>query len=671
MTPSMHASKQSSPTVSSLTAPTPRRIASRLRTRGRAALLPAGALLLALGCVAPATASPNPSTTVITRYAGIAGAQGSPTPGPATSSDLSYPQSVTVDPSGNLYIVDPGVNQIEKVTPSGTLSIVAGNGQQGLPTPGPATSSKLNNPQQVALDSSGDLYIADDNNHEVEKVTPSGTLSVIAGTGTSGTPTPGPATNSKLNNPTGVAVDSNGNVYICEGGNDEIDKVTPAGTLSVVQGGLNSPYNIAIDSSNNLYIADATNQRIAELTAGGVLSNIAGLGGGLLGFPTAGPATSSRLYYPFGVAVDPSGNVYISDTNAYDLLKVTPGGTLSILAGEGMGLPPTYGGAPASSALRSPYGVAVDSSGVVYIADGTNRTVDRIGPTTPAAPTIISATPGQTSIALSFNPPVSDGTSLIDGYEASTDGGTTWQTITTTSGSGNSLQATLSGLTAGSTYSVLVRADNTSGAGSASAQSSVTLSSPSTSTTSTSTSTSSTTSTTSATSTTTATSTTQATSSTATTSAPVPNSQFTELHAPYVNTTTGAIMLYESVQNPGTLTWRALYRNGTLGQVATAAAVCPAFQETLNGQCRPDWILYGQGSSTVTAVGTVSAAITPGPAARTLLRRARREHRAGVPVAIVVTFQSAYGGAPVTHIVTVLATLHAHGASIARLTSKH
>jgi len=633
------------------------RLTARLRLRGLAALAPAGALFVTLGFLAPAGASATGSV-VITRYAGISGSQASPTPGPATSSHLSYPQGVAVDSSGDLYVADPAANVIEKVTPSGTLSIVAGNGTGGAATAGPALSSKLNNPQQLAVDSSGNLYIADDNNNTVDKVTPTGTLSIFAGTGTAGTVTPGPASSSKLSNPIGVAVDSNGNVFIGEQGNNEVDKVTPSGTLSVFKTGFSSPSDIAIDASNNLYVADDAHQEIAKVTPSGTLSIVAGTG--LIGFPTAGLATSSRLDYPAGVAVDASGNVYIDDTTAYDLLEVTPGGTLSVVAGNNMNISaPTYGGSPSSSALVSPYGVAVDSSGVVYVADGSNRTVDRIGPTTPAPPTIIGATPSTTSIAVSFDPPVSDGTSPITGYEASTDGGSTWHGITTTSGSSTSLQATLSGLTAGSAYSVLVRADNGSGSGTDSSTSSVTLPVPTTTTTSTS----------STASTATTTTTVAATTSTTTASLPAPNSTFTAQHVPYVNTTTGAVMVYDTVQTPGTLTWTALYRNGALGVVATTATACPAFQEILTGRCRTDWLVFGQGSSTAESAGIMPVAISPDLVARNLLRRARREHRHGVRLAIVVTFQSAYGGPPVTHIVTVLATLHPHGVVTTRSTS--
>ena len=661
----MHTPSSSSPPKSCAT--TRRRIASRLRTRGRAALVPAGALFVVLGCVAPAPASAyGPSTPVITDYAGIANVQALPTPGLATSSHLDYPQSVTVDPSGDLYIVDPGAAEIEKVTPSGTLSVVVGNGTgtSGPPTPGPATSSTLDNPQQLAFDSSGNLYIADDNNHEVEKVTPSGQLSIFAGTGVSGAPTPGLATSSKLSNPAGIALDSAGDVYIADQGNNVIEKVTPSGQLSIFATGFSTPYNIAFDSSNNLYVADAGNQRIAKVTPGGTVSTFAGTG--TAGNPTAGPATSSKVDYPQGVAVDASGNVYIADTYAYDLLEVTPGGTLSILAGTNTATGPTFGGPAASSAIRSPYGVAVDSSGVLYVADGNWRTVDRVGPSVPAPPSIESATPGRGSIALSFEPPVSDGTTAITGYQASTDGGTTWQNVTTTSGSGSTLLSTLSGLSAGITYAVLVRAENASGPGTASSQSSVTLPVPTSSTTTTSTTAPVTSSTATSSATTTSTSapvTSSTATSTAATPAPaMPNSSFTQMHGPYVNTTTGALMLYDAVQNPGTLTWKALYRNGTLGFVATSAARCPSFQERLRGHCRPDWLVYGQGSSIVTSARMMPLAISPSALARRLLRRARRQHRAGVPLAIVITFQSAYGGAPVTHIETVLATLHGHRA---------
>jgi hypothetical protein len=170
---------------------------------------------------------------------------------------------------------------VEKVTPGGTLSIVAGNGSFGYPTPGPATSSALRNLTGVAVDAAGNLYIADLGNFVVEKVTPGGALSIFAGNFTAGFPTPGPATNSALNGPSGVAVDGAGNLYIADTGNFVVEKVTAGGTLSIVAGN------------------------------------------GSRRFPTPGPATSSGLSSPKAVAVDVAANIYIADDGNNDILKVS------------------------------------------------------------------------------------------------------------------------------------------------------------------------------------------------------------------------------------------------------------------------------------------------------------------------------------------------------------
>jgi sugar lactone lactonase YvrE len=264
------------------------------------------------------------------------GTLGSATPGVATSSDLSFPNGVALDSSGNLYIADSGNSQVYKVTPSGTLSIVAGTGATGAPTPGPAVSSALNGPADVKVDSAGDLYIADFNGNYVEKVNASGTLSVVAGTGTAAMETPGPATSSALSGPDAVAVDPAGNLYIGDSGNNVVEKVTPAGTLSVVAG-------------------DGTG-----------------------GLSTAGPATSRHLDYPAGVAVDAAGDLYITNNGGAQVVEVAAG-QLSVIAGNGVNGPSSYGGPATSSDLGYPFGIAVTPAGGLVMGDDGNNTVDLIG----------------------------------------------------------------------------------------------------------------------------------------------------------------------------------------------------------------------------------------------------------------------------------------------------
>jgi NHL repeat len=360
----------------------------RTRSRARAA-----GVVAALA-VAPAVmlfGMPTASATPVARgdLAVIAGdgSAGAPTTGPATSSALDNPVGMAVDLFGNVYIGDMGNNVVEKVTPSGHLSIVAGNGTMGAPVPGPATSSPLDGPHGVAVDAFGNLYIADTYTSQILKVTPGGTLSIIAGSGASGAPVPGPATSSPLQGPVGVAVGLFGTVYIAD--TYYIEKVTPGGTLSIIAGdgsygpptpgpatssGFEFPSSVAVDLFGNVYIGDVGNSLVEKVTPAGTLSVFAGDGGH--GAPTPGPATSSATYAPLGLAVDLFGDVYISASN--DVEMVNPAGILSIVAGNGAVGPPTPGPAT-SSDLYNPVGLAVDLFRNVFIADEFNNVVEEVG----------------------------------------------------------------------------------------------------------------------------------------------------------------------------------------------------------------------------------------------------------------------------------------------------
>jgi sugar lactone lactonase YvrE len=346
-------------------------------------LLPVILFSLAMSC------STFGQTYTIHTFAGNGTAGYSGDNGPATSATLS-PAGIAVDSAGNLYIADS--NRIRKIS-KGTITTVAGNGTYGFSGDnGPATSAQLFNPQGVAVDAAGNLYIADTYNNRIRKVS-NGVITTVAGNGTSGSRDENiPATSAQLNWPYGVAVDAAGNIYIANTYNNRVCKVsggmitTVAGNGTHGYGGDNGPATaaqlswpdgVAVDAAGNLYIADTDNDRIRKVS-GGVITTVAG--NGTEGFSgDKGPATSAQLGWPYSVAVDAAGNLYIADTYNNHIRKVS-NGVITTVGGDG-----TFGfggdNGPATSAAVSPAGIAVDSAGALYVADGVNNRIRILTPT--------------------------------------------------------------------------------------------------------------------------------------------------------------------------------------------------------------------------------------------------------------------------------------------------
>jgi sugar lactone lactonase YvrE len=324
--------------------------------------------------------------------------------GPATWAQLATPFGVAVDPSANLFVADTDNFRIRKVTPEGIISTAAGSATYGFGGDGgPATSAQLASPLGVAVDASGNLFIADTYNYRIRKVTAAGIISTVAGNGKYGSGGDGrSATSAELATPSAVAVDPFGNLFIADSDNNRIRKVTAAGIISTVAGNgtygfggdggpatsaqLAFPSGVAVDPSGNLFIADSYNNRIRKVTAAGIISTVAG--NGTYGFGGDGvPAISAQLASPSSVAVDPSGNLFIADTDNCRIRKVTFAGIISTVAGSG-----TYGfggdgGAATAAQLNFPYGVAVDASGNHFIADTANHRIRRVDAASSSSPT--------------------------------------------------------------------------------------------------------------------------------------------------------------------------------------------------------------------------------------------------------------------------------------------
>ncbi|MES2107128.1 MAG: NHL repeat-containing protein [Bacteroidota bacterium] len=295
---------------------------------------------------------------------------------------FNNPNGIAIDAAGNLYVADQGNNAIRKITAAGVVTTLAGNGSAGAAN-GKGTAASFNNPIALTIDIAGNLYVADFNNNLIRKITPDGTVSTFAGTGAIGFDD-GAANVATFNGPDGIVIDHAGNLFVSDNHN-VIRKILQDGTVSTFAGKVINtppgfangtgadanfyfPLGLAVDAADNIYVADNQNNMIRKITPGAIVTTVTGQ---LNKGSANGTPLSATFYHPTGVAVDASGNIYVTDNGNNLIRKISTSGDVSTVAGTG-----AVGGDDGKNqdaTFRDIHGIAVNASGVIFVADGYSK----------------------------------------------------------------------------------------------------------------------------------------------------------------------------------------------------------------------------------------------------------------------------------------------------------
>jgi uncharacterized protein (TIGR03437 family) len=339
--------------------------------------------------------------------------------GQAVNAEIFAIAGLVVDSAGNIYIADTGNCRIRKVAANGIITTVAGTATPGYSgDSGPAISAELSFPRGVGLDAAGNMYIADSGNNVVRKVDKNGIITTVVGNSTPGSSGDGgPAIDAELQNVSGVAFDSAGNMYLADRSNGRVRKVALDGTISTFAGTgvagfsgdgglainaqLYSPNSVAFDSSGNLYVADSSNNAIRKISPAGIITTV--VGKGELGFGYSGdggPAGNALLNDPQSAVVDSAGNMYITDEDNQRIRMILASGIISTIAGDGTKNFAGDGGPAANSEVDLPEGIALGPGGAVYFVDSGNKRVRVLTP--PASAQLPSVSAGGVVSASAF-----------------------------------------------------------------------------------------------------------------------------------------------------------------------------------------------------------------------------------------------------------------------------
>jgi len=306
--------------------------------------------------------------------------------GNAAEAMFSNPMGLAVDSTGNVYVADSRNNRIRKITPDGMVTTLAGNGKVGS-ADGKGGSASFFFPTAIAVGEGGILYVADTHNNLIRKIGADGTVTTIAGS-VSAAPTSAKDTAVRFDNPSGIAVDKKGNVFVTDWAKDRILKISPNGKVIILAGtgepgakdgaGTSAsfylPEGIAVDASGTLYVADAYNNRIRKISTNAMVTTL--VRGKAVPQQGRSRRDTAALSHPYGITIDQSGNIYVADPGNNKIRKITPEGKMTTFAGNG--LRGNANGPAREASFYNPYGVAADNKGNIYVADYQNNLIRKI-----------------------------------------------------------------------------------------------------------------------------------------------------------------------------------------------------------------------------------------------------------------------------------------------------